>query len=184
MTTDTPAARPDADAARILHARAQALARPASRSSTGPGLEILEFFLANERYGLETSYVREVHPLRNLTPLPCTPAFVSGVVNLRGQIVPVLDLKKFFGLAEQGLTDLHRIILVGQGELEFGLLADISVGVRTIAVDSIQPAPSTLEGPGAEYLKGVTAERLVILDLAAILADPRILVNETPDNVN
>jgi purine-binding chemotaxis protein CheW len=172
------------DDASILRERARKLARPAGQATTGPALEVLEFRLASERYALETSYVREVHPLRNLTSLPCTPAFVLGVVNLRGQIVPVLDLKKFFGLAEQGLTDLHRIILVGNDDLEFGLLADISVGVHSIAMDSIQPAPPTLDGPGAEYLKGVTADRLVILDLAAILADPRILVDETPDNMN
>jgi purine-binding chemotaxis protein CheW len=122
--------------------------------------------------------VREVHPLKNLTLLPCTPAFVLGVVNLRGRIVAVLDLKRFFGLPEAGITDLHRVILVGGNDLEFGVLADIGVGMMTIAVDSILAPMPTLTGVGANYIKGVTAERLVVLDVGRILADPGIVVHE------
>src|SRR5712691_3379112 len=167
------------DARQILRARARALARPPERAAVAEAsLEVLEFQLAQERYALETSYVREVHPLKNLTPLPCTPPFVLGIVNVRGSILAVLDLKKFFDLPDNGLTDLHRIILVGGNGLELGLLADISVGVRSIPVDSLQASLPTLTGIGAEYLKGVTAERLVVLDMGRILADPRIIVHE------
>ncbi len=167
------------DARQILRARARALARPPERAAVAEAsLEVLEFQLAQERYALETSYVREVHPLKNLTPLPCTPPFVLGIVNVRGRILAVLDLKKFFDLPDNGLTDLHRIILVGGNGLELGLLADISVGVRSIPVDSLQASLPTLTGIGAEYLKGVTAERLVVLDMGRILADPRIIVHE------
>ncbi len=167
------------DAKQILRARARALARPPERAAVAEAsLEVLEFQLAQERYALETSYVREVHPLKNLTPLPCTPPFVLGIVNVRGRILPVLNLKKFFGLPDNGLTDLHRIILVGGNGLELGLLADISVGVRSIPVDSLQASLPTLTGIGAEYLKGVTAERLVVLDMGRILADSRIIVHE------
>jgi purine-binding chemotaxis protein CheW len=173
-----------ADIAAVLHARAQALARRAEPAESGQTLEVLEFRLASERYAMETRYVRAVHPLRNLAPLPCTPAFVTGVVNLRGHIVPVLDLKKFFGLAEQGLTDLHRVIVVGDGDFEFGLLADIDVGMRTIPANRIQPAPPTLDGVGADYLKGVMPDGLVLLDMATILADPRILVDESPEGID
>jgi purine-binding chemotaxis protein CheW len=171
------------DARQILRARAQALARPAERAAVAAAsLELLEFRLANECYALETRYVREVCPLKNLTPLPCTPPFVLGIVNVRGRILPVLDLKKFFDLPEQGLTDLHRIILVRGNDLELGLLADVIVGVRTIPVDSLQASLPTLTGIRSEYLKGVTAERLVVLDLARILADPKIIVHEEVEN--
>src|SRR5882757_6351764 len=103
----------NAETERILRARAQVLARPPS-SAPVPStmLELLEFRVASERYALETRHVQGVYPLRELTPLPCTPPFVLGIVNVRGRILPVLDLKKFFELPEQGLTDLHRIILV------------------------------------------------------------------------
>lgn len=167
------------EAERILHTRARALARrPPRASAEGAMLELLEFRLASERYAVESQLVQEVHPLRDLTPLPCTPPFVLGIVNVRGRILPVLDLKKFFDLPERGLTDLHRIILVRGNDLELGLLADVIVGVRSVATDSLQPSLPTLTGIRADFLKGVSDERLVILDLDRILQDPKIIVHE------
>jgi purine-binding chemotaxis protein CheW len=170
---------PVPDAAQTLRARARALARPPVDTPAAETLlEVLEFSLAQERYAIETRYVREVYPLKDLTPLPCTPPFVLGIVNVRGRIVPVFDLKKFFDLPEQGLTDLHRIILIEGNGMELGLLADLTVGVRAIPADTLQPSLPTLTGIRGEYLKGVTAERLVVLDVARILADPKIIVHE------
>ena len=167
------------DDAEILRARARALARPPDDvPAAAMLLEVLEFRLAQERYALETRYVREVCPLKDLTPLPCTPACILGIVNVRGRILPVLDLKTLFDLPEQGLTDLHRIILVEGNDLDFGLLADATVGVRSIPADTLQPSLPTLTGVRSEYLKGVTAERLVVLDVGRILADPTIIVHE------
>jgi purine-binding chemotaxis protein CheW len=103
-------------------------------------------------------------------------------VNVRGRITPVIDIKKFFDLPDTGLTDLHRIILVRGNDLELGFLADITVGVRNIPVDSLQTSLPTLTGIRADYLKGVTAERLVVLDLDRILADPKIIVHEEVEN--
>ena len=183
MNDDTRrAAAPDA--AQILLARALELARPPDDAPAADTmLDVLEFRLAQERYALETRYVREVYPLKDLTPMPCTPPFVLGIVNVRGRILPVLDLKKFFDLPEQGLTDLHRIIMVQGNALELGLLADATVGVRSIPVESLQPSLPTLTGIRSEYLKGVTAERLVVLDVARILADPNIIVHEEVDSL-
>ena len=168
---------------RLLRARAQALARaPQSAPAAGTMLELLEFRLASERYALETRHVQEVHPLRELTPLPGTPPFILGIVNVRGRILPVLDLKKFFDLPERGLTDLHRIILVRGHGLELGLLADVIVGVRSVAAESLQPSLPTLTGIRADYLKGVSEERLVVLDLDRLLSDPKIIVHEDVDS--
>ena len=139
---------------------------------------MVEFRLAKERYALESRWVQEVCPLKELTPLPCTPPFVLGIVNVRGRILPVLDLKNFFDLPEQGLTDLRRLILVRGDDLELGLLADDIVGVRSLPMDSLQLSLPTLTGIRSDYLKGVTAERLVVLDLARILADPKIIVHD------
>jgi purine-binding chemotaxis protein CheW len=173
MKNEIPAAE------QILLARARALARPRpSPPAAGTLLELLEFRLASERYAVEARHVQEVHPLRDLTPLPGTPPFVLGIVNVRGRILPVLDLKKFFQLPEQGLTDLHRIIRVSGNDLELGLLADVIVGVRSIAVDSLQSSLPTLTGIRADYLKGVSDERLVVLDVDRILSDPKIIVHE------
>jgi len=173
--TSTNETRDDRD---ILRARARALVQRPARPAEGAAFEVLEFELANERYALESRWVREVSVFKDLTPLPCCPRFILGIVNVRGRIHPVLDLKKFFDLPEKGLTDLHRIILVGGNDLELGLLADTIIGVRSVSVADLQPTLPTLTGIRAEYLKGVTGERLVVLDLACILADPRIIVHE------
>jgi len=169
--------------ARILHERAVALARPPPASAAPHGsLELLEFRLASERYAVETRHVVEVHPLRDLTPLPGTPPFIRGIVNLRGRILPVLDLKKFFDLPEQGVTDLHRIIVVRGNDLEFGLLADVVASVCRVAAETLTPALPTLSQIGAEFLKGVSDQRLVVLDLDRICADPRIVVHDEVDS--
>ena len=96
--------------------------------------------------------------------------------------MPVIDIKKFFELPDEGLTDLHRIILVRGNDLELGLLADAIVGVHTVSQDSLQPSLATLTGIRSDYLKGVTAERLVVLDLDRILTDPKIIVHEEVEN--
>lgn len=176
--TPTPVLAKSAGA-HILRARAQALARPPEHApAVDTLLEVLEFRVAQERYAIETRHVGEVHPLLDLTPLPCTPTFVRGIVNVRGRILPVLDLKRFFDLPEPGLNDLHRIILVRGGDLEFGLLADDVVGVQSIPLESLQSSLPTLTGIRDDYLKGVTAERLVVLDVSRILTDPKIIVHD------
>ena len=179
----TSASAAPSAAAQILHARAQALARPPEQApAVDTLLEVLEFRLAQERYAMETRYVREVYPLKDLTPLPCTPPFVLGIVNVRGHILPVLDLKKFFDLPENGLTDLHYIILVSGHDIEFGLLADGIVGVRSLPMESLQSSLPTLTGIRRDYLKDVTDECLVVLDLARLMADPKIIVHEEVKN--
>jgi purine-binding chemotaxis protein CheW len=168
-----------AESRRILRARAEALARPIDPAPhDAAAIEVLEFSLAHERYALEVRYVSSVEPLGQLAPLPCAPPFVAGIVNVRGRLLPVLDLKKFFDLPEQGLTDLHAVIVVSGRDMEFGLLADLIVGVRSVAAAGLQRELPTLTDIGAEYLKGVTAERLVVLDAARIMADPKIIVDE------
>jgi purine-binding chemotaxis protein CheW len=165
--------------AEILRARAKALAQEAgSKSQLKPSLEVIEFRLAHERYALEATFVQEVYPLEDLTPVPCTPAFVRGLVTVRGRILVVIDLKKFFELPEQGITDLHRIIFIQNGDMEVGILVDLIVGIRRIPLDAMQPSLPTLTGIRAEYLKGVTSERLIILDAGRILADRKIIVHE------
>ncbi len=163
----------------ILRARAKALARePEGEGAAQEALEIVEFLLAYERYGIESSYVREVYPLKAFTPLPCTPPFVLGIINVRGQILSVIDIKKVFDLPEKGLTDLNKVIILRGEKMEFGILADAILGVRSIPLEKIQPSLPTLTGIREEYLKGVTGERVVILDAEKLLSDKKILVHE------
>jgi purine-binding chemotaxis protein CheW len=163
----------------ILTARALELAREPQRDETATeSLTILEFMLAYETYGIELSWVRETRPLRDLTPIPCTPPFVLGVINVRGQILSVIDLKKFFDLPEKGLTDLNKVIIVQDGGMEFGILADAVCGVRQVPLAELQPSLPTLTGVRAEYLKGVTSDRTTVLDCKKLLNDKTIIVHE------
>ena len=163
---------------RILKTRAQALAREPVAKVTEAVIEVVEFSLAAERYGIETSFVREVLPFKELTPVPCTPVFFMGLVNVRGRMVAVVDLKKFFDLPANGLHDLHKVIILSSEEMDLGILADDVAGVRSVSVRQLQTALPTLNGIGQHYLRGVTGERLVVLDAARILGDPKIIVHE------
>ena len=164
---------------KILRARARALARKPEEKETGiERLEIVEFQLAAERYAIESSYIGEVYPLKDLTPLPCTPPFVLGIMNVRGNVLSVIDLRKFFDLPEKGLTDLNKVIIVHDERMEFGILADAILGSRLIPVRDLQQSLPTLTDVRADYLKGVTEERLVVLDGGKILSDTRMVVHE------
>jgi purine-binding chemotaxis protein CheW len=163
----------------LLKKRAQILARvPKGEAEAVEVLEVVEFLLAYEKYGIESSYIREVYPLKDLTPLVCTPAFVLGIINVRGQILSVIDLKKFFDLPEKGLTDLNRVIIIRGENMEFGILADAILSIRLIPSSEIQPSLPTLIGIRADYLRGVTGDRLVVLNVTKILSDPRLIVHE------
>lgn len=173
-------AQPSPDETRsILKNRARALAQEPEKTETNREfLEIVVFGLSQETYGIESTFVREVYPLKDLTPLPCTPAFVLGIINVRGQILSVLDLKIFFNLPEKGLGDLNKIIIIRSGMMEFGILADVINGTRRIPLETIQSAPLTVTGIGAEYLKGVTADRIIVLNGDKILGDEKIVIYE------
>jgi purine-binding chemotaxis protein CheW len=167
----------------ILQARARSLARqPEPEAAPDAHIEILEFALAGERYAIDLRFVHEVYVLKELTPLPCTPDFVAGIVAVRGRILSVIDLKKFFGLPDKRLTDLNKIIVLRElykhtaETMEFGLLADHIVGVRELPLAEMQPPLPTLAGVRADYLKGVTVERLAVLDARKLLEDETIVV--------
>lgn len=173
---------------KILKERAKALTgEPEEKETAGESIEVVEFLLSYEKYGIESSYVREVYPLKELTPLPCTPPFVLGIINVRGQILSVIDIKKFFELPEKGLTDLNKVIILHSHRpalsrvegMEFGILADVMLGVRNVFLSELQPSLPTLTGIREEYLKGITGDRVVILNAGKLLSDKKITVHET-----
>lgn len=164
---------------KILKTRAVALAKlPEDNKVNDESIEVVEFKLSHENYGIQSSYVREVYPLKELTPVPCTPPFVFGMINVRGQILPVIDLRKFFELPEKGITDQNRAIIVNDGRMEFGILADVVLEVHSIPLTEIQPPLPTFTDIRAEYIRGVTKERLAVLDIEKILSDKKIIVHE------
>jgi len=168
---------PDATRA-ILRKRAGELARQAGEEGAGATLEVLEFLLSYESYAIEISWIVETYPLRELTPLPGTPPFVLGIINVRGRILSVIDIRVFFDLPQQGLTNLNKVIILQAGGMEFGILADEIIGTRSIALAELQPPLPTLTGIREKYLKGVTRERTALLDGEKLLSDQMIVVHD------
>jgi purine-binding chemotaxis protein CheW len=162
----------------ILRERARLLAQPTEQDETEETIEVVTMQLAYETYAIETAYVREVYPLKDLTPLPRTPPFVAGIVNVRGQVMSVIDLKKLFELPAQGITDLNKVVILSDGDMEFGILADTILGVRDISLEGFQTKLPTLTGIREDYLKGITDERLIVLDAAKMLHHDGIVVHE------
>ncbi|MBK9965306.1 MAG: purine-binding chemotaxis protein CheW [Holophagales bacterium] len=163
---------------RILEARARAAARPPVLPDDAEQLDVLAFSLASETYGVETRHVREVCQLRQLTAVPCTPPHLAGVMNLRGRIIAVVDLRRFFDLPARGLTELNRVIVLEGGDQELGLLADSIDGVRPMPASALQEGLPTLTGIRERFLKGITGQMLAVLDGERLLADPGLKVNE------
>ncbi|MCX5976105.1 MAG: chemotaxis protein CheW [Coprothermobacterota bacterium] len=170
---------PPSDPQETLRLRAQALRqKPAPVEQEGESLQALTFRLADELYGLETVHVREVVPLRSLVPVPCTPPFVLGLINLRGQILSVVDLRRIFGIPAGTIEGNNPVIVVQREGIEFGLLAESVLGIRSLRLETLQADLPTLGGVGAEFLRGVTAEGLILLDGLKLIGSAHLLVQE------
>jgi purine-binding chemotaxis protein CheW len=166
----------------ILQERARALARPpAEKPADSELLPVVTFTLGNEHYALEARHVREVVRFTEYTPVPGTPAFLVGVFNLRGEILAVIDLRKFFGVAEKGVTDLSRILVLGGDRPEFGVLADAVAEVVALRAGEVLEPPETVAGIGREYLRGVTRDALIVLDGAVLLQDGRLFIDQADE---
>jgi purine-binding chemotaxis protein CheW len=165
----------------ILRARAKSLAQePERKEKAEKYLEVLAFLLAHETYAIETASIREVYPLTELTPLPCTPDHIFGIINIRGQILTVIDMKKFFDLPEKGITNLNRVIVVEHEDMDMalGILADEIIGIRNIPEKGLNPPLPTMTGIQAGYLKGVAGDGLILLDMERFLSDRQLIVHE------
>lgn len=161
----------------IMDGRARALAQvPAPSRPPGAHLDVVLFGLGRERYAIETRFIREVVRLADFTPVPGTPDFVLGVTNLRGVVLAVVDLRRFFNITPKGLTDQSRVIVLGTERVEFGILADETHGQMDLATEEILDPPSEVSGIGRAYLRGVSREALIILDGTALLGDERLIV--------
>lgn len=125
-------------------------------------------------YGVPITQVQEIIPMATPTRLPQTPDFVEGIINLRGKIIPIVDLKKRFRMGTSDITSDSRSVVVEVEGQTIGIIVDEVSEVLRIPTDSIEPPPSVIGGITAEYLTGVgkLEERLLILlDMNKILDD-------------
>ncbi len=164
----------------ILEVRARLIAgkKLTKKGHEGDDLTLVEFTLSPERYAVEERFVSEVLLLKALTPLPGVPAFVVGITNNRGRIVSILNLKILLGIQTKGITELNRIILLKNNKMEFGILTDSVLGIRTIHSGSLTTSPANIQGIAAEFIKGISADGLILLDCERILSAKEIIIDQ------
>lgn len=128
-------------------------------------IKVIVFQLKDEEYGVEVDQVRSIERMQHITRVPRTPDFVKGVINLRGVVTPIIELRNRFGIEEIETTDSTRIIIVAVGNMEVGLIVDAANDVVDIPNDVVEPPPQVVGGLEADYLRGVAKmdKRLLIL---------------------
>lgn len=146
----------------------------------GEELKVIVFTLGEESYGVEVDQVKTIERMSSLTRVPKTPAFVKGVINLRGVVVPVIDLRGRFDLVETEYTDNTRNIIVNLNDIEVGLIVDSASDVIDIHSDQIESPPEIVGGIRAKYLQGVAKMNddrlLIMLNLTEVLNKDEIIL--------
>jgi len=133
----------------------------------------LTFKLAAEDYGLEILKVREIIGMMDITAVPRTPGFVKGVINLRGKVIPVVDLREKFGMEAAEQTDETCIIVVDVGKIEMGIVVDKVSEVLDIPGEDIQETPSLGTSVDTDFILGIgkTGGRVkILLDIDKVLS--------------
>ena len=154
------------------------VAQKPSGSSVGDGKKdvsgkYLTFFLEGEEYGLEILKVQEIIGMLTITPVPRTPEFMRGVVNLRGKVIPVVDLRLKFGMEAAEQTDETCIIVVQARGMEMGIVVDRVSEVLNIAADDIEDAPAFGHDVNTDYILGIgksDGRVKLLLDIVKVLA--------------
>lgn len=138
---------------------------------TSPEIQLVIFRLANEEYGLPITKVQEINRLVPITKLPQTAAFMEGVINLRGRIIPVIDLRKRFQLTVTDYAEDTRIIIVEVNGQTVGIIVDAVTEVVRLAAASVEPPPPSFM-LDSQYIHGVGKMEdrlLILLDIDKIL---------------
>lgn len=144
--------------------------------------QIVIFELGTEQFGVNIARVESIIKMQPITQLPHVPAFVEGVTNLRGKVLPVIDLHKRFGLAAQGADKNSRIVVVSIDQTEVGIIVDGVSEVLTLPEGAVEPAPAITTMVDSAFITGIAKldQRLVILlDLHRVLTDDEKLNLQT-----
>ncbi|WP_338469830.1 chemotaxis protein CheW [Niallia sp. XMNu-256] len=135
-------------------------------------MKLIVFQLSGKEYGISVRLVRGVEKVQRITRVPGTVSFVKGVINLRGVVTPIIDLRKRFGLEEALYSDTTRVIIVATDNVEVGLVVDGANDVIDINENDIEPSPEMVGVEADEFVKGVvkvSGRLLILLDLVKVL---------------
>ena len=157
-----------------------------ARQAAVPQVQLVTFRVGGEEFGLDVFSVHEILRYEPPTPMPKAPEFVDGVLDVRGTLVPVVDLRRRFELAEQRHDEDTRIVLVDFGGERLGLVVDEVREVLRVPETAVAPPPSFVRGLAAEFLRGIVklGDRLVVLvDLDRILSSQERIALQQSDLV-
>jgi len=146
--------------------------------------QVVSFRLGPEEYGVDIAQVQEINRMVAVTNVPRAPVFMEGVINLRGQLIPIIDLRTRFGMPRAEHTKNTRIVVTEIGTKRVGMVVDSVSEVLRLPLDAIEPAPDMITGLDTEYIRGVGKidDRLIILlDLATIVTGSEKRELETAD---
>jgi purine-binding chemotaxis protein CheW len=135
-------------------------------------LQFVVFKLGKEEYGVNIMNVQEIGPYEEPVKVPNTPAFVEGIMNLRGSVIPVISLKKRFNIPGQELTDNTRTVVINFGDKQIAFIVDDASEVLTLDEVNIQETPEMIAGVDRKYITGIGKQGdrlLIILDLSFLL---------------
>ena len=135
-------------------------------------MQVVSFHLGSEEYGVDISQVQEIIRMVEITHVPRAPRFMEGVINLRGQLIPIIDLRTRFGMQRGEQTKSTRIVVTEIGSKRVGIVVDSVSEVINIPLEQVENAPDMIAGVGTEYIQGVgkVNERLIILlDLTMVI---------------
>jgi len=139
---------------------------------SGETVQVVSFHLGSEEYGVDISQVQEIIRMVEITHVPRAPRFMEGVINLRGQLIPIIDLRTRFGMQRGEQTKSTRIVVTEIGSKRVGIVVDSVSEVINIPLEQVENAPDMIAGVGTEYIQGVgkVNERLIILlDLTMVI---------------
>lgn len=144
-------------------------------------MQLVSFRLAQEEYGIEITKVQEIILMGEITRVPQTSDYIKGLINLRSTVIPIVDLRLRFGLAQSDATDETRIMVVNVAGKTIGIIVDAVSEVLRISQDQIAPPPATVAGLGQEYLTGLVKlenRLLILLDIDKILGEDEVAALE------
>jgi purine-binding chemotaxis protein CheW len=130
--------------------------------------------LGDESYGLDIGSVYEIIRFQECTAVPTSPSYVDGVINLRGRIIPVMDLSSRFGLTRATTTRSTRIIVAGTGGVRVGLVVDAVTEVLMLSEDAVEATPDVVSGRDSTYIRGIAKlpdQLVILLDLGVLFSD-------------
>jgi len=160
--------------------RAELLAKKfCEEDVNGDYTDVLEFQLTGERYAFELTGIKEVIYLREFTPLPYCPDFLMGMFKLRGEVVPLIDIRKFFELPGTPLSDLNRIIIISDESTRIGVMTDRIYEIQKIRKEDVHRTLLVGGDFRDEFTVGVTSTRLIILDAMKLLRSKKLFINIT-----